>query len=611
MFGTKKYRAEQVAELVRTERAEAERHFSEITIRLSNIEREQRREMAQAMDGKIKIAMQESFHEGVRRGFSIARKSRFTDTINDIAAPPFDIFAAIRPGRDIARGLQQNNPYGQRLIEDSKVKVIGPRGYKLQWDVRNDDDTADELANKFLLNKFNDFAKMENASVAGDMSFRMIQQFLYADSKRRDGEGLCREHASGKYGIQLQPLDVELLDETYTTDLSNGNMVIMGVEVDKQWRRIAYYLRGTKVTASGFGYIAATQERERVPAEQIYHLFKRSYMRQTRGVTEFCSIAIMLKAFMKWVESSTNNAVSGAQLFGFLVNKLQAPTPGITNSLDTKKSDGTKQDQPADGSKIMNIEDQTIRELPHGWEFQGMDAKFPHEQDEPFRRSMLRGMAVGWGSAYSTVSGDYSQANYSSERAAQLDIREFYKNEQEDFREAFLDRFIPRWLKAAALSGQLAFPSGKMLPVFSNWEKFNKAIWIPRRWAWVDPLKDVVASITAIDAGLTSATQVVSDQGEELMDIYNDLSDEQKLRLKKGIVLKSDLEKLMLLSKSAPDPAKREESAREFLRSMLKVVTELEESERTNDETTNERATENLIALAKKLTNGHSHLVEL
>lgn len=566
-----------IDEELRAAKAEIAAEHARITVQLSEIHKRQLNDVRHISDTKIRSAMEDGYREGMQRGFSIAKRDRFTETINDVQMPVHDVHAALAPGRMIARGLQVNNPYGKRAIEASIVNVVGPYGFTLQMDVREENDTPDEVANKIILDKFNDFSIPENASLSGDYSFPGITKFLY-QSKRRDGEALCRQHATGKYGIQLQPLDADMLDEDFTAELTNGNVVIQGVEFDKNWKRIAYWLKGTKASVSSF-FFTHTEDRERVQAGDMYHFFRRLYMRQSRGVTEFSPIAINMKGLLVWLTSSTENAISGAKLFAVMQSAKEG-TQGWTGQPD---KDGNK---PTDGSKYMRLDGVTIPELPDGKQLNAFDPKFPHEQHDPYVKSMLRGMAVGWGTAYSTLSGDYSEANYSSERANQIDLNSLYINEQEEIKDAFLNPFFPRWLRAAALAEQFTLPSGKLLPVFSKFAKFNKGIWVGYRRPFVDPLKDAMAAIMQIDAGLTSATQVVAEKGDNIVDIYNDIADEEQLRIKKGIMLKSDVEKLLLFSNDSSNPnAERQAVARKVMMNYLKMlVAEREMSQKEEDE---------------------------
>jgi capsid protein len=43
--------------------------------------------------------------------------------------------------------------------------------------------------------------------------------------------------------------------------------------------------------------------------------------------------------------------------------------------------------------------------------------------------------------------------------------------------------------------------------------------WIPPRWDWVDPLKDIQAQVLAMEAGLTSRRKVVEATGYDIEEV--------------------------------------------------------------------------------------------
>jgi capsid protein len=65
--------------------------------------------------------------------------------------------------------------------------------------------------------------------------------------------------------------------------------------------------------------------------------------------------------------------------------------------------------------------------------------------------------------------------------------------------------------------------------------KFWDVTWSPKRWTWVDPLKDVQANINAIQWGLKSRTQVVNETGADLEDIMTQLKSENDMAEDAGV----------------------------------------------------------------------------
>jgi capsid protein len=75
-----------------------------------------------------------------------------------------------------------------------------------------------------------------------------------------------------------------------------------------------------------------------------------------------------------------------------------------------------------------------------------------------------------------------------------------------------------RWLETAVLSG--AFNAD---PVIAR-----PVQWIPPRWDWVDPLKDIQAQVLAMEAGLTSRRKVVEATGYDIEEVDRENASDAK-----------------------------------------------------------------------------------
>ena len=64
------------------------------------------------------------------------------------------------------------------------------------------------------------------------------------------------------------------------------------------------------------------------------------------------------------------------------------------------------------------------------------------------------------------------------------------------------------------LAGALDLPEFVSAP--ARWRAVQ---WIPPRWDWVDPLKDIQAQVLAIDAGLLSRRKAVEATGYDIEEI--------------------------------------------------------------------------------------------
>jgi capsid protein len=65
--------------------------------------------------------------------------------------------------------------------------------------------------------------------------------------------------------------------------------------------------------------------------------------------------------------------------------------------------------------------------------------------------------------------------------------------------------------------------------------KFLDARWIPRGWAWVDPLKDTQAGVLAVQSGLASRSSLLAEQGEDFEDVLEQLAEEEDMADAAGV----------------------------------------------------------------------------
>lgn len=166
--------------------------------------------------------------------------------------------------------------------------------------------------------------------------------------------------------------------------------------------------------------------------------------------------------------------------------------------------------------------------LPHGWDFKEFDPKSGNDDFPTFGKAILRNIASGLNVSYTSLANDLEGVNYSSIRAGLLDERDYYSSLQEWLINTFLNPIFSQWLEMQLLKQTIKLPLIKF-------DKFNSPLFIGRGWNWVDPQKDINASIEAINNGLSTSTQILSEKGLDIEEVYQQLANEKKLREKYGL----------------------------------------------------------------------------
>ena len=145
-------------------------------------------------------------------------------------------------------------------------------------------------------------------------------------------------------------------------------------------------------------------------------------------------------------------------------------------------------------SQIVAIRDSSQLEILLQPFTNGNLCKYPNGQFGVFVKACLRSVASGLGVSYNSLSGDLEGVNYSSIRAGLLEEREELKGVQRFVIEHVVDPIFREGLSYALLSEGLDLPAAKL-------DKFEMVEWKPRRWQWVDPLKDTQANVMSVANG--------------------------------------------------------------------------------------------------------------
>lgn len=464
-----------------------------------------------------------------RRSFSGGMASRLTaGFVASNTSIDADLFASLDTLRARSRQLAQNNPYAAKFLNMVQANVVGRQGFTLQARAADTKivsgapvSVPDGMANRAIERAFAKWSRAGVCEVTGKHSFRDLCKIALR-AIACDGEVLIRRirnNGLNDFGYALQILEIDRLEVSYNGKLSNGNIIRMGVEIDTFGRPVAYHLRnghpGENVPAT------SPAQRERVPAEQIFHLFISQRPEQRRGIPWMHAAIEALYHLGELNQSALIAARKGADTLGFFVTPDgQPPMAGDDEELPPIEIS-------APG---------TWDTLPDGVDVRSYDSKYPSEVYGIFHKDCLRSVSSALNVAYNGLGNDLEGVNFSSIRAGVLEERETWMDIQEWFVDAFLTPLFYEWLKISLAKGAIVMENGSALPA-TKYDKFSDHTWQGRRWPWVDPLKDIESSIAAINAGLDSPQRIAAQQGRDIEDVLDDIATFQQMVAAKNIVL--------------------------------------------------------------------------
>lgn len=417
-----------------------------------------------------------------------------------------------------ARELERDSGHVSGALTKVCNNVVGDCGIRPQVQLRDGANKLDRKRNRAVEDIWKRWAEHPRVELLEKQELALRHSWI-------DGEVLLHVYESptlyrqGIVPMGIEMLEADHLDSSVNGVLANGNRAIRGVEFDAEGFPIAYHLYTEHPGACGSGLRSFSLGKSvRIGADRIIHPFLRTRTSQTRGVSWLVSVIMEMHDFDEY-QDSERIAARLTSAFGFFVETAYPETLG--SMFGGQGLPGQNPGPSAlDGAKIpTHVDPGRVQALPPGTKIHTEGFQRPGSNYGQFTNVSLKGASAGFGMSYEAFSNDYSDASYSSARAATLEERRGYKRQQ-----AYLINKLNRplwrlWGQFLALS-DLAPGLGVEIPV----------TWQAPGWEWVDPKKDADANDVLLNKlKITSRRRIAASRGDDLDEIEAERAEEAEL----------------------------------------------------------------------------------
>lgn len=372
----------------------------------------------------------------------------------------------------------------------------------------------------------------EQASACGTMDLWTLQRQARR-SERLAGEFLWVLVDTDEYrqrGIPraVLPIEPDRLSSSPIQPVPAGMSFAQGIVYDR-FGRPAFYdildaaeaemaepMGGTMVAGSGGVKVdsltLSSGQRSggrRYPAADVIHGYDPQRPGQLRGEPGLAPVLNTIRQELELVEAELTAAKVGAAHCVKITSSGGAFAPGDPNA----STDGT--------ASTYDFSPGSVVSLAQGDDAEVMANPRPSQQISPFRQ-MLRGDIAGaTGVPQRYIDRDTSRANYSSMRADMLDTQRVMTPQQHRFGRQAAAEVYQRILP------QLATAAGVTVPADPDERAtFFRCKIMPDGWAYVDPQKDVAASIDAIRSGFSTWEDELQGRGKDPRRVLAQLKQE-------------------------------------------------------------------------------------
>lgn len=439
-----------------------------------------------------------------------------------------------------SRDLSRNNPYVASAKESFVASLVGV-GIKPSILLKDNPNLKDDLQQSFR-------HWTDQCDFMGQTDFYGLQA-LVAHALFEAGECFIR-FRSGNNNIDGVPFQIELLESEMVPYNKNhmaddGNQIINGIELDGNDRRTAYWFYSVYPGDPYYRIHPLTYVR--VPAEEVLHIYRPLRPGQMRGAPWITPSIVRLFNIDSYDDAELERKKLAAMYAGFITSgdpgdmfDENTGTPGT--AWDGLNGTGVPQDGP-----FPVLEPGIIQSLLPGEAITFSNPAESGTSYEPWQYRQMLAISAGMGVPYMSTTGDNGKANYSSSRQSLVEFRNRLAQLQHSC--MVFQMCLPiwrRWITEAVICGEVDIPD-----FATNRRKYLAVKWIPPRFDWIDPLKDLMAEKLAVDNGFKSRDDVIEESGFDPEETDRRIAASQK-RVKDMNILLTDDPLGQSLSKAPP-----------------------------------------------------------
>ena len=447
-----------------------------------------------------------------------------------------DIRSGLTVLRARSREEAQNNGYYKGFLRDLQENVVGAQGFQLISKPMDSDTVVDVEAKNSIERHWKIWMRKESRPELSGMGFNKFCK-LVIRSAAQDGEVFIWERKGERvnpYRYSLRLMEPGSIDVNVNTDgspgtisgikIGAGNVVRMGVEFDADRFPVAYHVLASERDVEFFINASTGRKYIRIPSSEIIHLFLNDGVWQTRGVPWVHPALLRFNKLDKYEEAELVSARGGASKMGF-----------ITDADDGTGYTGDDDEDDADEEELLEeFVPGMIGRLKQGQTFTGFNPDHPNAIYPDFVKTNLRGIAAALGESYNQFAQDLEGVSFGSLRQGALSERAVWMGLQNWLIEEAFDRIFTTWLESGLQSETITNRNGRPLP-FEKIEKFLEHEWQPRRWEWIDPLKDTTADRFQQQDLTMSRSERIRKRGRQPSEVFQEIATENVLMAELGI----------------------------------------------------------------------------
>ena len=417
-----------------------------------------------------------------------------------------------------ARDLERNSDITQAILSAFVRNVIG-KGIHPQPKILDANGEDFEELNDEIEKHWKYWTRAKNCDIQGQLSFHEMLKVIFV-RKFVDGDIfiLKKIDSTAKIPFKIQLVENDNLDTSVNFE-KNGVICIQGIEFDENLKPVAYHF---KKSLDYFSF-----ESERIPANQVIHLFKKNRPSQIMGISEMVGEIDRIKNVDEFLEAEMVAQRVAACFSLFVESENEERRANFKRNIDDSEED--------EDGRIDTIAPGIIEYLKPGEKISAANPGRNSTNAKDFVEMQLRLIGAGLGLSYESLSRSMSQVTFSSARQSMLEDRKTFEQHQQYLIEYFLREVYTEFV--------ISCVNEKILKIDDFWENKDRYLsnnFVTSGWTWIDPKKEIDAITIELKNGMTTLAHVAASHGKDWKEILVQRAKEQKFAEKIGVRLDID-----------------------------------------------------------------------
>lgn len=273
----------------------------------------------------------------------------------------------------------------------------------------------------------------------------------------------------------------------------------------------------------------------------VVHSFEQKRAGMTRGVSDWAPVMRSIKQSTDYEDYESQAALLNAVMAAFIETPFDPEefldamgaevNPGTLGKLYGEMAQAQKAYYGAAPIEIPGVR---VNMLQPGEKATLTKPEHPNANFEAFVNAALRKVASAVGLTYEQLTMDWSNVNYSSARAALLEIWRGFTAKKGNFAAQFMAPIYRAWLEEVFDRGLIELPAGAV-PFDDNPAAWCHADWIGPGRGWIDPLREAQAAGERLEHGLTTLQHEAAEQGRDWKTDADEIAREVRYYADRGL----------------------------------------------------------------------------